>query len=66
MTKVREPKQLLAVVIDLQGRRYFRWSYDSHTFAPWRSLGAVHADTEENFRWCDLPDVCVVSQGVAM
>lgn len=59
-----EPKQLLSVVIDIQGRRYFRWAYDSHTHEPWRMLGAVHADTDETYRWSDLPAVAVISPGV--
>lgn len=62
------PSRLLAVIADARGRRYFRWSYDVHTFAPWRALGAVHADTEEDYRWCDLTGdrepVELLSEGV--
>lgn len=65
--KVEEPKHLLAVIADVQGRYYFRWSYDVHTFAPWRLVGAVHVDTEEDFRWSDLTGsrrpVGVLSEG---
>lgn len=65
--KPDEPKSYLAVVQVADGRRYWRWSAgDAHTGWPWRLLGAVHADTEDdgNFRWDDLAVVEVVSAGV--
>lgn len=61
-----EPKSLLAGVIDIQNRRYFRWSYDVHTHTPWQLVGAVHVHDEEPdlFRWSDLPAVAVITQGL--
>lgn len=54
LPEVGQPADALAVVRDLRGRRYFRWSCDAHTSQPWRLLGAVHGDTDENYRWTDL------------
>lgn len=66
MNKGTEPtRHLLAVVEDGRGRQWFRWSYDTHTFAPWRLIGAVHCDTEDDYRWADLPDdIRVISKGI--
>lgn len=65
---IAEPKELLAVIEDRQGRRYFRYSFDVHTFSPWRLVGAVHTDTEEDYRWEDLTDTrepyLVISEGL--
>lgn len=65
--KPEEPKRYLSVVRLADGRRYWRWSAgDVHTGHPWRLLGAVHADTEDdgNFRWSDLDVVEVESDGI--
>jgi hypothetical protein len=64
-----QPTNLLAVVVDIQGRRYYRWSYDVNTFEPWKLMGAVHVggippDEPDTFRWSDLPAVAVISRGV--
>lgn len=66
--KPAEPTNYLAVAQTSDDKRYWRWSAGvAHTGWPWRLLGAVHADTEEddgNFRWDDLDVVEIVSEGV--
>lgn len=63
-----EPTNLLAVVQDGHGRRYFRWSHDNHTFSPWGDVGAVHVDIDDCWRWDDLVAAVgrlrVVSDGI--
>jgi hypothetical protein len=67
--KPPEPTNYLAVVQTSDGRRYWRWSSGTmHTSVPWRVLGAVHADTEDedgNFRYDELHVVEIESEGVS-
>jgi len=63
--QIAEPWHLLAVVEDpVTLRRWFRWSYDSHTHSAWRDIGTVHTDTDEFLRWDELPLVRLVSKGI--
>lgn len=62
--KPDEPKRLLAAVEDRAGARWVRWSYDSHTHCPWRNVGAVHIDTDDNRRWDELDIVAVITHGI--
>lgn len=61
---VVEPTGLLAVVVDGRGRKWFRWSHDVHTFQPWRLVGAVHTDTEDDRRWDGIAAVEVLFEGL--
>lgn len=60
------PKNLLSVVKDGGGSRWFRWAHDSHTHEAWAGLGDVSTwDVLHTTRWeALLAPIEVLSEGV--
>ena len=63
--QTREPRNLLAVVEDTKGVRYYRFSVEEGLGEPWRTMSTERANTSGGIRFDQLGEVRIVSEGLS-